>query len=503
MSNPGEASKANRTIPRQEPQPGRPDPGRWVALSFIALAQLMIALDATIVSIALPSAQRSLHVSDADRQWVITAYTLAFGGLLLLGGRVADYAGRKRTFLVGLAGFAAASALGGSAPSLGVLIAARALQGAFGALLAPTALSLLAVTFTEPRERAKAFAVYGAIAGSGAAVGLLLGGVLTQYLNWRWSLYVSAPIALVAAVGAWTVPVDTRFPIRPQFDILGVLLASGGLVALVYGSTQAVSQGWGSRTVVAMLVASGILLGLFVLREWRTASPLMPLRIVLDRNRAGVYLSVALAIAGMFGAFLFLTYYLQVVLRYSPVEAGLAFLPMTAASQVGSWAIASRLMPHVPPRVLMAPGALVAAAGMAVLTQLQVNNGYLSHVLPAEILLGLGIACVMVPAFSTGTQGVEPREAGIASAVVNTAQQVGGSLGTALLNTIAASATAGYLASHSLDLIVRAQALVHGYSVATEWGTAILVLGAVVAATMITVGKPSARGHREARGAQA
>jgi EmrB/QacA subfamily drug resistance transporter len=443
------------------------------------------------VSIALPSAQAALHASDADRQWVVTAYTLAFGGLLLLGGRVSDHLGRKRAFLAGLAGFALASMLAGAAPSFAVLVAARALQGAFAALLAPTALSLVAVSFTQPRERATAFAVYGSIAGTGGAAGLLLGGALTQYLAWRWCLYVNVPIALTAAAGAWfALPAAPAYR-QPRFDVAGAVLATGGLAAVVYACTEAVSTGWESAAVMGWLTAGVALLILFVLRERRAPSPLLPLRVVLDRGRGGAYLAVAFAIAGMFGAFLFLTYYLQVVLRYSPLQAGLAFLPMTVASQAGSWGIASRLMPHVRPRTLMMPGALVAAAGMAVLTQLQVDTGYLTRVLPAEILLGIGISCVMVPAFSTATQGVAPREAGVASAVVNAAQQVGGSLGAALLNTIAAGATAGFAASHPLGHLRRAAALVHGYSVAAGWGSAILVLSAAASGVLISLRRPA------------
>src|SRR5712691_4666337 len=285
---------------------------RWIALSFIALAQLMIALDATIVSIALPWAQRALGASDAQRQWVITAYTLAFAGLLLVGGRIADTFGRKRTFVIGLAGFALASAVGGSAATFGVLLAARAAQGAFAALLAPAALSLLAVTFTQPHERARAFALYGAIAGSGAALGLLLGGVLTQYFGWRWCLYVNIPIAVAAAVGGWRALGGNGGGHGQRVDIPGVVFATGGLVALVYACTQAVSSGWGSGTVIGFLAASAVLLCAFVVREARTSAPLLPLQIVLDRNRGGAYLAVAFAIAGMFGAFLFLTYYLHV-----------------------------------------------------------------------------------------------------------------------------------------------------------------------------------------------
>jgi predicted MFS family arabinose efflux permease len=256
-------------------------------------------------------------------------------------------------------------------------------------------------------------------------------------------------------------------------------------VALVYACTEVVRFGWSSA--IGLLGASLVLLALFLAREARTANPLLPLRILADRNRGATYLTVALSIAGMFGAFLFLTYYLQVVLLYTPFQAGLAFLPMTVASQAGSWLIASRLMPYVPPRALMAPGAAVAAAGMALLTQLNVDSAYLTLVMPAEVLLGLGISCVMVPAFSIATQRVDPREVGVASATVNTAQQIGGSLGTALLNTIAISATAGYVGA-------RAAALVHGFSAATAWGVAILVLGALVAGVLINAPRPTQKG---------
>jgi EmrB/QacA subfamily drug resistance transporter len=487
---PGEARPA-----REQVSGARPGERRWVVLVVMAVAQLMVALDATIVSIALPSAQRALHFTDSERQWMLTAYTLAFGGLLLLGGRVADSVGRKRALLVGLAGFAAASAVGGSAAGFWILVAARALQGAFAALLAPTALSLLAVTFTEPRERARAFAVFGMVAGSGAAVGLLAGGLLTQALDWRWCLFVNIPIAAFAGVAAWRVLSrdGAATAAARRFDVPGAALATGGLVALVYACSRAAVESWSSRGVIALLGASLLLLSLFVIRQTRAAVPLLPLHIVLDRNRGGAQLSAMLAIAGMFGAFLFLTYYLQVVLRYSPVQAGLAFLPLVIGSQVGSLAIASRLMPHLPPRALIVPGALVSAAGMLVLTQLPVSGGYWTHVLPAEILLGIGTACVMVAAISTATLGVDPRQAGAAAAAVGTAQQVGASLGTALLTPIAAGATAGYLAGRPAAPAVVAQGLVHGYSTATAVGAAILALGAVLALLMIDARRPSRR----------
>ena len=488
-----------QSAPRQPeaPPPSPPAEGegkssardrRWLALSVIAVAQLMVALDATIVSIALPSAQRGLGASDADRQWVITAYTLAFAGLLLTGGRIADRLGRKRAFLIGLAGFTIASALGGSAPSFGILLAARAAQGAFAAILAPTALSLLAVTFTRPVERARAFALYGAIAGSGAAIGLLVGGVLTQSLSWRWCLYVNVPIALVAMVGGWRVVGSGRSGQQQGLDLPGIALATGSLAALVYACTRVVSDGWHSTLVVGVLSASFVLGVAFVLREARAHDPLLPLRIVLDRNRGGAYLAVALTIAAMFGAFLFLTYYLQVVLRYSPLQAGLAFLPLTLASQAGAWGIASVLMPRVPARAVMFPGALVAAAGMLVLSTIPPSDGYLSHVLPAEILIGIGVACVMAPAFNVGTLGVDPREAGVAAATVNAATQVGASVGTALLNTIAASVTAGYLlAAHTPPL--RSAALVHGYSAATVWAGVSLLAAGAASLALINAGR--------------
>lgn len=483
-----------RGIERETPAAPAALPHRWLALVFISLAQLMVALDATIVNIALPSAQASLHVSDASRQWVITAYTLAFGGLLLLGGRIADRFGRKRTLLAGLAGFAAASALGGAASTFELLIAARALQGAFAALLTPTALSLLAVTFTEPRERATAFAVYGSIAGSGAAIGLLLGGALTQYLSWRWCLYVNVPIALIAASGAARLlPGGAGSSRSGRFDIAGVVLGTGSLVAVIYACSQAVALGWSSSQVVALLGGGGVLLAGFVVRERIARNPLLPLQIVLDRTRGGMYLAVLLSLAGLLGAFLFITYYLQVVLHYSPLQAGLAFLPVTVSSQLGSWLVARRLMPRVAPRALVVPGLLVAAAGVAVLTQLRADGtSYLTTVLPAELLLGAGIACAMVTAFSNATLGVARALSGVASATVNTAQQIGASVGVAVLNSVAAGATAAYLVTHAARHD-SATALVHGFSVATAWAALILAAGAVAAAVLINAPAPGKR----------
>ncbi|MFE2476862.1 MFS transporter [Streptomyces sp. NPDC001194] len=485
------------------PAPLAADPSRWKALVFIALAQLMVVLDATIVNIALPSAQTDLGISDGNRQWVITAYALAFGGLLLFGGRIADKWGRKNAFIVGLIGFALASALGGAANGEAMMLGARALQGAFGALLAPAALSLLAVMFTDAKERAKAFGIYGAIAGGGGAVGLILGGFLTEYLNWRWTFFVNIPFAIIAAVGAWMIirePAGGRN--RAPLDIPGVILSTTGLVALVYGFTRAESAGWSDTVTVAMFVASAVLLAAFVFVESRVKSPLLPLRVLLERNRGGVYLSLGLAVIAMFGLFLFLTYYLQVVKGFSPVKTGFAFLPMIAGMITGSTQIGARLMTRVPPRLLMGPGFLLAATGMLLLTQLEVGSSYPALILPAQLLLGLGMGTAFMPAMSLATHGVNPADAGVASAMVNTSQQVGGAIGTALLNTIAASATTAYLTDHAAAVaaggpaakLVQAQAMVEGYSSAIWWAVGILVASSAIALTLINTGRPGAGG---------
>ncbi|MFI9239572.1 MFS transporter [Streptomyces sp. NPDC053079] len=471
----------------------QPDPRRWKALIFIALAQLMVVLDATIVNIALPSAQTDLGISDGNRQWVITAYALAFGGLLLFGGRVSDLWGRKRAFVVGLIGFAAASALGGAAVNTGMLLGARALQGVFGALLAPAALSLLAVLFTEAKERAKAFGIFGAIAGAGGGVGLILGGLFTEYLNWRWTFFVNIPFAVVAAIGAIAVihePAGSRNP--SKLDVPGVILATLGLVSLVYGFTRAESDGWTSGATIGLFVASAVLLFAFVVVEKKVKAPLLPLRVLTDRNRGGVYVSLGLAAIAMFGLFLFLTFYLQVVRGYSPVKTGLAFLPMIATMIAGSTQIGTRLMTRVPARWLMGPGFLLAAVGMVLLTQIDLDTSYTFVVLPGLLLMGLGMGTAFMPAMSLSTYGVQARDAGVASAMVNTSQQVGGAIGTALLNTIAASATTDYFKSHmepgANQKVLTFQSMVHGYSTAVWWAVGILALAALIAVVFVNAG---------------
>ncbi|MFF2747653.1 MFS transporter [Kitasatospora sp. NPDC058048] len=464
------------------------DRRRWWALAVIATAQLMIVLDITIVNIALPSAQRDLGISDANRQWVITAYTLAFGGLLLLGGRLGDLFGRKRVFTVGLLGFALASALGGAAVGPAMLFGARALQGAFGALLAPSALGLLSTTFSDPRERSTAFGIFGAIAAGGSAIGFIAGGLLTEYLNWRWCLFVNVPIAVATAFAAFNVLKRDHVGKgrRMPLDLPGALLGCGGLLAIVYGTSEAVSRGWGDGLVIGSLVLGVALLAAFVLVERRTAHPLLPLHIVADRNRGGGALSVGLAMVGMFGLFLFLTYYLQAIKHFSPIMSGLSFLPMTAAIVLSSTGVAARMMTRVPSRNLIGPGLLLAAAGMAWLTQMRVDSPWAGMVLPAELLLGFGMGLVFMPAMSLATLGVAPNETGAASATINSAQQVGGSVGTALLNTIAASATASFLATRiASDPAVRAEGAVHGYVIATWVAMGVLLAAALVAVLMI------------------
>jgi EmrB/QacA subfamily drug resistance transporter len=469
------------------PAPGA-DPRRWLALVVIAIAQLMVVLDASIVNIALPSAQRSLHISDANRQWVVTAYALAFGGLLLLGGRVADFIGRKRAFVIGLVGFGLASAIGGIAQNQAELFSARALQGSFAALMAPAALSLITITFTESRERAKAFAVYGGISGGGAALGLILGGVLTEYASWRWTLLVNTPIALVTAVAAYFLVRESRSEGTPSYDIPGVLTSTLGLVALVYGFTKANESGWSATSTIALLAAAVVLLVAFVLIENRTAEPLLPPRVFTERNRAGAFLVALLSGLALFGMFLFLVYYMQDTLHYSAVKSGLAFLPFSAGIVVAA-GIASNLLPRIGPRPLMFGGMAGAAVGMAWFTQITVDSSFVTHVLPAEIVMSLGMGFAFVALSSTALIGVDDRDAGVASALVNTTQQVGGSLGTALLNTIAASATATYVASHGSDA-ARAGA-VHGYTVAFAWGLGALILAAAVSLVLITKQRPS------------
>ena len=462
---------------------------RWLILGVLGLAQLMVVLDATIVNIALPSAQTDLGFSNDARQWIVTAYALAFGALLPLGGRVGDLIGRKRTLLIGLIGFALASAAGGAAQDFGLLVTARAAQGVFGALLAPAVLSLLTTTFTDAKERAKAFGIYGAIAGAGGAMGLLLGGVLTQYLDWRWCLYVNVIIAVAATIGGVSLLHNQRTAgPRQRLDVPGAVLVSGGLFALVYGFANAETHDWGDVAVWGWLILAAVLLAAFVAVQVRVAHPLVPLRVLLDRTRGGALFAVLMLGIGMFAVFLFLTYYLQQNLGFSPIRSGVAFLPMIAALSVTATLATSMVVPRVGPRPLVPAGFLIGAAGMLWLTQLDATSTYAAGILGPLLVMGVGIGLAMAPAMTAGTSGVDPADAGVASALVNTAQQVGGSVGTAVLSSIAASAAADYLTGRNPTPDIVAAASIHSYTTTYAWVAVFFVVGALVSGLLLRSG---------------
>jgi EmrB/QacA subfamily drug resistance transporter len=467
------------------------DPTRWRTLFVVAIAQLMIVLDSSIMNIAIPSAKTELGISDANQQWVITAYTLAFGSLLLLGGRIGDYVGRRKIFLIGLMGFAAASALGGVAANQGMLFGARALQGVFAALLAPAALAIISVTFTVPKERAKAFGVIGAISGGGAAIGLILGGILTEYTSWRWCLGVNTPIAILAALLAIKFVRESKAPGDNTYDMPGVVTATAGLFSLTYGFNEAATKGWASTTTISFLIAAVLLLIVFVIIESKVANPLMPLRVVTERNRGGSYLGSLVVGAGLFSMFLFLGLYLQVVLGYSPLKSGFAFLPFTAGIIIFA-GVASQLLPKFGPRALMVPGLIAAGSGLLMMTRITPETSYTTHVLPSLLIMSSGMALVFIPLTSTALHAVSSHDTGVASAMLNTSQQVGGSLGTALLNTIAATAATTYATANSqLGEKLQPFAMTHGFTVAFQWSAVLLFTGAILLFFFINVGKDS------------
>lgn len=463
-------------------------------LGVLATAQLMVVLDATIVNIALPSAQAALGFADPDRQWVITAYALAFGGLLLLGGRLADLFGRRNMLIIGLVGFALASAAGGAAGSLGLLVAARAGQGAFGALLAPAALSLLTVTFTDPRERGKAFGIFGAVAGAGAAIGLLLGGALTEYLDWRWCLYVNVPIAVAAVLGALALIPRGADAAGSRLDVPGTVTVVLGLVSLVYGFSRAEADGWLAGSTLGFIAAGVVLLVAFVLLQRRVAHPLLPLRVVLDRWRGGAYLAISLAAIGMFAVFLFLTFYLQQTLGFSPLRTGVAFLPMVAGIMTSSTLLVPSLLPRIGPKPLILTGQVLGSAALAWLSTLAVEDSYAAHVLAPLVVMGLGMGLIFGSCFNTATAGAARQDAGVASALVNTGQQVGGAIGTALLTTLAASATTDRLAQTPgrPSAALLAEAAVAGETRAFLVASGVFAFAALVTMVVLPWGTPAA-----------
>src|SRR5215211_5509323 len=479
---------------------------RWLALAVIAVTVLLVILDATIVNIALPAVSADLGIDAATQQWIVTAYTLTFGGFLLLGGRIADFWGRKRTYLVGAGGFAVASALGGLAQNEAMLFGARALQGAFGALLAPASLALITVLFTDPKERAKAFAVYGAIAGGGSAVGLLLGGVLTEYADWRWCFWVNLPVAIVAILLAIPLVPESKAPGDTSYDIPGAVLITLGLASVVYGFTRVAQNAqenaaagltdnpW-TETWAMFFIGAGILLVVgFVILELRTRNPLLPMRIVLDRNRGGAYLTSTLVGAGLIGAFFFLSLYFQQVLAYTPIEAGFASLPTTLGVLISAGA-ASALVPKVGPRPLMVVGGLLAAAGLFLMSFLDVDTSFWALAFPGQLVLGLGLGFTFVPLSNLALIGAGEHDAGAASAMLNATQQVGASVGTALLATLSVGAITDFVTDavasggDPRDPAIGLQAQVEGYTTAFTWAAGLLLLGALVSAVLIKATK--------------
>jgi EmrB/QacA subfamily drug resistance transporter len=475
-----------------------PDARRWWALGALSITVLMVALDATVINIALPRAQLELHFSVANREWPITAYALAFGSLMLLGGRLSDLWGRRTSLVVGLTGFALASAVGGWAHSFSALVAARAVQGVFGALLAPAALAALTTTFSDPRERARAFTIYGAIAGSGATIGLLLGGALTQLSSWRWCLFINLFFAAVALVGVVFFVAGGRRDHRTRLDVPGVVLGSGGLFFVVYGLAHAVTAGWAATLTWGSLVVGVALLALFTFAQQRVESPLLPLRVLVNRTRGGSLVALFFTNIGIFGMFLFLAYYLQGTLGYSPLRTGFAFLPLVIALAVSAFIASARLLAKVGPRPLVPTGMILATMGMVLFTKLTPNSDYWVSVLPGLVVTGLGLGLIVAPAVASATEGVDANDAGAASALVNTTQQIGGSMGIALLNTIAVSVAARAVRGlsappakgTSTGVLAQLHATIHGYTVAFWWAAGLFGVGAVLSFALLESGVP-------------
>jgi EmrB/QacA subfamily drug resistance transporter len=440
----------------------------WVVLVLICLAQFMVILDATIVNVALPSIKRDLGLSEGSLQWIVNAYTLVFGGFLLLGGRAGDLLGRKRLFLIGLVIFTTASLLDGLAASEGMLIGARSLQGLGAALISPAALSIISTTFEEGRERSRALGVWAAIAIGGSAVGLILGGVLTQYFSWPWIFFVNVPVGIATFVlSLRLVPESRDAHAHRSYDLAGAITVTGGLMALVYAIVDAQSAGWGSARTIGFFGLAAALLVAFVLIELRATAPLVRLSIFRIRSLLTANLSMFLAASGMFAMFFFNTLYIQNVLGYGPLKAGLAFLPFTAGIMLSA-GIASQFAPRIGVRPIAAAGLLLATGGLILLTQLPVHGSYAANVLPSILLSSLGMGAVFMPLTLIATTGLLDEDQGLASGIFNTSQQVGGALGLAILSTLAASKTSSAGGS-------TAHALVVGFHWAFAGGAAVMI----------------------------
>ena len=466
-----------------------------LSLLVIATAQLMLVLDDSIANIALPSIQADLDVSAANLPWVINAYVLVFGALLLFGGRVGDLFGRRRVLRIGLTVFVAASLLGGLAPNTGLLIAARALQGLGAALAAPNALALLATTFPTGRPRNQAMAVYGAMSALGIVAGVLLGGALTGLLDWRWVFFINVPIGLAVLAGTRVLTEGVRG--RGRLDTPGAVTGTGAMVALVYGITRAGEHGWTDALTLAAFAAATVLLAVFVVLQGRTAQPLLPLGLFADSNRAGSYATILFIGAGLMGSFYLLALFLQQVLQYGALKTGVASLPFAAGIILAS-GISSKLVERLAPRVVAVPGLVLAAGGMLWLSTLTVGSSYGGHVMPALFLTSFGLGLAFVPLTLTAVHRVAEDQAGVASALVNMAQQIGAALGLAVLTTVSTAAADDKLPGAARDLqqglvggdtgaVARAgEALAHGYTTAFLAGAGLLLAATFLVAVAVT-----------------
>ena len=468
----------------------REAPNPWLVLVLICIAQFMVILDATIVNVALPSIQKDLGLSEANLQWIVNAYTLVFGGFLLLGGRAGDLLGRKRLFLIGLVIFTAASLLNGLAVNSGMLIGFRAVQGLGAALISPAALSIISTTFSEGKERSRALGGWAAIAIGGSAVGLVLGGWLTQSFSWRWIFFVNVPVGIAAFfLSMRIVPESRDEELHRSFDIAGAATATGGLMALVYAMVSAERYGWGSTRVISFFVIAAVLLSAFVLIERRSSGPLVRLSIFRVRSLATANISMFFAASGIFAMFFFNTLYIQRVLGYGPLKAGLAFLPFSAGIIVSA-GLASQFAPRIGVRLVAAVGMIVTVVGMVWLVRLPVHGSYGVDVLPSILLSSLGMGAVFMPLTLVATTGLEDQDQGLASGIFNTSQQIGGALGLAILTTVAASRTSAFGGSGP-------DALVHGFRWAFGGGAAF-VFGALVVMLALLRREHVARIHVEA-----
>ncbi|MEV7776428.1 MFS transporter [Kitasatospora sp. NPDC086791] len=475
------ATHPTSALPSAPPtSPSASDPLRWKALVVLAVAQLTVVLDASIVNVALPSIQRDLHVADSDVQWIVNAYALAFGGFLLLGGRTADLLGRRRVFMTGLGLFAATSLLGGLAPTAGLLIAARVGQGLGAAIIAPAALSIVTTTFTEGAERHKALGIWGALAGAGGAIGVLLGGVLTEWAGWEWVMFVNVPICVVAGVLAPRFVRESRGHERTGIDLAGAALVTGGLSVLVYALVDAERAGWGSAGTIGLLSLSAVLLLVFALVELRLVEhPVMPLRIFRNRDLAGANAVSLLVGAALLSMFFFISLYLQQVLGFSALEAGLSYLPFSAASIVAAGA-ASQLVTRVGPKPILAGGLALTAVGLLLFTRVSADGTFAGDVLLPSVVAALGLGFSFVPVTIVAVSGVTPQESGLASGLINTTQQIGGALGLAVLSSVAHTRIGELLAGRQPDGPAVADAMTEGFRLAFAVGAGFAVLGVLI-----------------------